>query len=80
MATDRYLLRTQQLEAFQKFCELYGWEFEHTVAPYEVLRMSKKGSPVLIVHKRLYELEFLTVHGSSHEFAKLFARSNASSV
>ena len=74
MATSRYILRVDQLEDFRKFCETYGWELEYPKATYEVLRMTKKGSPALIVHRRLHELDFLTVHGSSHEFAKLFAK------
>ena len=74
MSTSRYMLRVDQLWDFRKFCEAYGWEVEPIKATYEVLRMSKKGSPALIVHRRLHELDFLTVHGSSHEFAKLFAK------
>lgn len=75
MSTSRYILRVDQLEDFRKFCEAYGWEVNPPKATYEVLRMTKKGSPALIVHRRLHELDFLTVHGSSHEFAELFARS-----
>ena len=76
MATSRYILRVDQLEDFRKFCETYGWELGYPKATYEVLRMTKKGSPALIVHRRLHELDFLTVHGSSYEFAKLFAKAN----
>ena len=38
MSTSRYMLRVDQLDAFQKFCEAYGWELKHPKATYEVLR------------------------------------------
>ncbi len=67
---DRYALKRADLPAFAAWLKTEGWEEVPTRDPWELLRMTKDGSPtVLLVHGRERGLgdTYCTIWGASEK-------------
>lgn len=76
---SRSLLHLTKLAAFKAFCASRGWREEPIKGPYEVLRMTRAGSPTLIVYTRNTATEHCTVHGIALEMTRAFLRERSRS-
>ena len=62
---NRSKLHKNQLHTFKSWLMFEGWELQPTRGFYEVLRMTRKGSPILLVYTKLDAREHLTIFNES---------------
>lgn len=64
MSRSRHRLHLTKIDDFAEFCEKRGYTRTAPISDaYEVLRLTKKGSPAIIAHARLGAKEHATLHG-----------------